>query len=251
MVAHRVGAVSLFRDRTGSPEGPALVGVLEEGIYTRTTGIGFDPYTSLAYLTNNDPASTVQLKGLDRIGVALAGGVPYLYSAGAIGLAGVSRDRDTRDVGFDPDSMPGKALVVARTPASLIVADTAQAVGAAPAMSLAVSAVGAGASRLTLGRIGADTRLFAFVSCFDARELYIVDIARGEPLAVVRGLSGPFDLVLDRWRERVYLADFRSSSIRIVDLAPLACRTQGQEADCGEVRITATLGKPSLPSELI
>ncbi|MBK6580959.1 MAG: hypothetical protein IPG17_33360 [Sandaracinaceae bacterium] len=67
-------------------------------------------------------------------------------------------------------------------------------------------------------------REFAFVSCFDSRDVYVVDLLTREVAAVMRGMSGPFEFEIDAVRERVYVADFRTSVIRVVDLAPmLAC----------------------------
>jgi hypothetical protein len=106
-----------------------------------------------------------------------------------------------------------------------------------------------------IGRIGNDPRRFAFVSCYNSREFYVIDLDLREPVAVVHGFSGPFELVLDRWRERIYVADFRSSVIRIVDLSPISCGG-GDDGTCdestvGETRIIATLGVPRPPEELL
>ncbi len=269
MVAYRVGAVSLFRDGPDRTEGPKLIGFLE-GIRERTTGIAYDPVTALAYLTSYDASNVIQAKALDRVGVRYAGENSVVYNAGPLWLTGVSNDRDTRDVDFDAESLPGKALVVARVPSSLIVADTEpDRADLSWTTASVVAEVGSGASRVTVGRIGDNQKLFAFVSCFTSRELFVVDTGLGEPVAVVRGFSGPFDLALDRWRQRLYVADFRSSTIRIVDLRPVICDPIDEDTACDaavvssganlpcrclddrELRITATLGEPSLPTELI
>lgn len=269
MVAHRVGAVSLFRDSSLRDDGPELLGLLE-GIRERLTGIGFDPHTALAYLTSWDLSNTIQAKALDRVGLSFAGQDTFAYDAGPLWLTGISYDRDTREVAFAPEDLPGKALVVARVPSSLIIADTtASRSDASWTTASVVTEVGSGASRVAVGRIGADGKLFAFVSCFNSRELFVIDTGLGEPVAVLRGFSGPFDLALDRWRERLYVADFRSSTIRVVDLRPLVCDPDDADTACDAVApasgsglpcrclqsrepgITATLGEPSLPTELI
>ena len=269
MVAHRVGAVSLFLDHPDRSAGPELIGFLE-GIRERITGIAFDPVTAFAYLTSVEASSVIQAKVLDRIGVRYAGKNSVLYDAGPIWLTGVSYDRDTRDVKFDAEGLPGKALVVARVPSSLIVADTEPSrVDLSWTAASVVTEVGSGASRVSVGRIGVNQRLFAFVSCFASRELFVIDTALGGPVAVVRGFSGPFDLALDRWRKRLYVADFRSSTVRIVDLRPVVCDPDDEDTSCDSARassqaalpcrcldglelgIIATLGEPNLPTELL
>ena len=269
MVAYRIGAVSLYLDGPGRAVGPKLIGVLD-GIRERIAGIAYDPVTAFAYLTSSDVSGVIQAKALDRIGVRYAGEHSVIYDAGPVWLTGVSFDRDTRDLDFDAESLPGKALVVARVPSSLIVAETEPDRGDLNwTTASAVVEVGSGASRVAVGRIGGNHKLFAFVSCFSSRELFVVDIRLGEPVAVVRGFSGPFDLVLDRWRQRLYLADFRSSTIRIVDLRPLVCDPDDEDTACDsavaasgaelpcrclddrELRITATVGEPNLPTELL
>jgi hypothetical protein len=62
---------------------------------------------------------------------------------------------------------------------------------------------------------------------------------------VVPNLSGPHALVLDDARERVYVADFRSSVVRVVDLSPLA-----DHASEEPVRVIASLGRPRVIQEL-
>ena len=96
-----------------------------------------------------------------------------------------------------------------------------------------------------MGRIG-DTPV-ALVSCFNSREVFVVDLASGRARSVVRNLSGPFDLAIDPVRQRLYVADFRSSVVRVLDLAPVA------EPDAGGVttaRLIATLGAPKVVQEL-
>jgi DNA-binding beta-propeller fold protein YncE len=269
MVAHRVGAVSLFLDGPGEAGGPKLVDVLDEALRERITGIDMDSRTGYAYLTSTDISNAIQPKALDRVGVDFEGDDSFLFTAGPLWLTGVSNDRDTRDVAFAPDRLPGKALVVARVPSSLVITDTATDRSDVNWTTAAVvTEVGSGASRITVGRIGDNEKLFAFVSCFNSRELFVIDTELGEPVGVARGFSGPFDVALDRWRERLYVADFRSSTIRIVDLRPVVCIPDDIDTPCDqaaaegaalpcrclqnrELAITATLGEPNLPSELI
>jgi sugar lactone lactonase YvrE len=83
------------------------------------------------------------------------------------------------------------------------------------------------------------------VACFDARELFVIDLITMLPRSVVPNLSGPYEIALDEQRQLLYVADFRSSVIRIVDLSPIA-------AGDGEapVQVVATLGEPQVLQEL-
>jgi len=95
--------------------------------------------------------------------------------------------------------------------------------------------VGEGPSKLAHAALG-DRRLL-FVSCFDARAIFVVDESNGELVSVIRGLSGPFDLVVDTARNRLYVADFRANVLRVVDVRGLV------DASKPPPRIVATIGK--------
>ena len=103
--------------------------------------------------------------------------------------------------------------------------------------------VGAGASRVTTGVLGG--RPTAVVACFDARALFVIDLQTMLTRSVVPNLSGPFDLELDEERARVYVSDFRSSVIRVIDLGALT-DSQGEAS----AAVIATLGTPRVLQEL-
>jgi DNA-binding beta-propeller fold protein YncE len=247
LVAHREGAVSLFLD---DGDRPRLVDVAR-GFSQRTTGIGIapkigsDPATGIAYITSVDYSTGVQSKSLDRVAVEFDGDQSYIVDMGRLYLDGISAERDTRAVAFNSDEYPGKAFVVARTPSALLSVDLGlERTNPRVVLATAVTEVGAGASRLAIGRIGDDERRFAFVSCYGSRELFVIDLDLEEPVSVIRGFSGPFEMAVDEGRNRIYVADFRSSVIRVVDLEPVL--SGGREA-----RIVATLGIPRPPEELL
>jgi hypothetical protein len=166
-------------------------------------------------------------------------------------LQSLANALDARDLAFIP-ALPGagealsqnSALIVAQEPSALLLADidaSRNAPGRARVKRTAV--VGAGASRLASGMLGG--RPTAVVACFDSRALYVIDLETMLTLSVVPNLSGPFEIVLDEERERLYVADFRSSVIRIVDLSRLA-DSQGETS----AAVIATLGKPRVVQEL-
>ncbi len=271
-VAQRNGTVAFFDSRDekkGNDAGPKLVHMVDK-FQQDITNIGFDPISGRAYLTSQEYGTTGGLKSLQRVGFFYYWDptTSFIYDAGYVFLRGVSAERDTRAIAFSPLA-EDKAFIVSRTPNALLIVDFATArTGALEAFVSRTVKVGSGASRLALGQIGSDPRLFAFVSCFGSRELYIIDVELAEPVAVIQRFSGPFEVAVDRWRKLAYVADFRSSIIRIVDLRPIVCAPESSDVECPEnlveaadsipcncfdrpSRIIATLGDPRPPEELI
>jgi len=278
LVAQRNGTVSFFTSRDkkdkGIEAGPQLV-YMVENFDRDLTNIALDPVSGSVYLTSQETATTGGFKSLqrvrfyyDKIEKKADLNTSFIYNAGSVYLRGVDLERDTRDIAFSPLA-EDNVFVVSRTPNALLIVDFSEArAGALEAYVSRTVKVGSGASRLALGQIGDDPRLFAFVSCFGSRELYIIDVELAEPVAVIQGFSGPFEVVVDRWRKLAYVADFRSSIIRIVDLQPIVCVPESYGVECPEEaadvtdpipckcfsqpsRIVATLGDPHPPEELI
>jgi hypothetical protein len=267
-VAQRNGTVAFFFSRDeedGDYEaGPQLVHIVDS-FQSDITNIGLDPVSGRAYLTSQEYSTTGGRKSLQRVGFFYDGDpdTSSIFDGGFVLLRGVSAERDTRAIAFSPLAEDkDKVFVVSRTPNALLIVDFATArTGGFEAMVNRTVKVGNGASRLALGQIGSDPRLFAFVSCFGSRELYIIDVDLAEPVAVIQGFSGPFEVTVDRLRKLAYVADFRSSIIRIVDLQPIICSPESSDVECPEnlvdaanpipCRIVATLGEPRPPEELI
>ena len=262
LVAHRFGAVSLFVD---SGDGPELTHVLSAGFDSDLTGLAYDRHTRTAYLSYNDRSQGGSNKLLFRIGVGLdqasllgagasfedAARAAFVYPRTVLRLSGVSLAADTRALSFVPadpalSHVQGRALVVGRQPQSLLMADvdTVQAQQGIAVVRRIVE-VGAGPSRVAHGRVNG--RHIAAVTCFNAREVHIVDLSLGRTLSVVSNLSGPFDAVIDGPRQLMYVSDFRSSVIRVVDLRPTLSAEAGEAT---EARLVGVLGRPKIVQEL-
>jgi len=185
-----------------------------------------------------------------RVGVAVDGDQypAYLYDSGVLSIEGTFNTADTRAVSMNP-VVAGEAIVIGHDPASLLWVDVASALDgtARPTQAFARArlSVGAGPSRVTIGKLG--ERTVAVVSCFDARQIYIVDADTAEPLSIVHNFSGPFEIALDSARQRLYVADFRSSVVRVLDLRPIV---EGASEEQPTSRVVATLGRPKLVQEL-
>jgi DNA-binding beta-propeller fold protein YncE len=258
LVAHRGGEVSLFLDDLGTADLQLQdVLTLKRGGSSEPlqepTGITFDPTTHLAYVSifARDSNDIGAKKVVGRVGLSSATDEKYpafLYDADALSLEGVSLGRDTRAVTPNP-ATPGEALIISRTPSALLWVDIASALDGQSLPTQAIvrrtTSVGRGPSRVITGKLG--DRTLAIVSCFDARQIFILDAVTSEVLSIVHNFSGPFELGLDAPRKRLYVADFRSSVVRVLDLTPLL---EGATETMPTARIVATLGHPQLVQEL-
>lgn len=255
LVAHREGAVSLFLDgaQGAGTSGPLLTDVLH-GLPREITGLAFDVSTSRAYASIYDRTSgTISAKLLASVGVTIDDKSPeqsFLHDTGVLEIEGVSALRDTRALTFQ-SAKPSEALVVSRGPAALLWIDMqASMTELTPGHVQAKKAtpVGAGPSRLATGTVGSTP--VAAVSCFDARQVFVVHALTGAVLSIVRNLSGPFEIAIDGPRMRLYAADFRASVVRVIDLSPLATMSGSGLTEPTSARVVATLGSPKVIEEL-
>ncbi len=272
LFAHRDGRASLFFDEPeGDSTAPVLVHTLS-GLPSELVDITVDPRTRVAW------APSAREPVLARVGIAFDGATrepdrSFLFDAGGAYLSGIdtgSASRgDTRLLRFDPRPEVERAYILARRPRALLIADTSDASAAVPVLD--VVPVGFGPSRLEIATIDVSDpeddasppmlRTLAFVSCFDTRDLYVIDVDLGELVGIVRSLGGPFELVVDPGRgkpseggygPRVYVADFRTSVVRVVDLGPMAACLRGATPDDGECspQLLGVVGRPVAVREL-
>jgi DNA-binding beta-propeller fold protein YncE len=218
------------------------------GLAPIPTGIARDPVSGLFYVTRVS-------NGLLRVGVAVAedaqavhGARLALFSAGLLPIEGATLS-ELRAIGFVPPSVEadatqqtGRALLVANVPSALALANISPG-SSGNGRVQRLTEIGSGGSRITVGSIGG--RSIAAVSCLASREIYVVDLSSMDVRAVIPNLSGPHGLAIDDTRQMLYVTDFRSSVVRIVDLSPL---TQAGSEE--SVRIIATLGTPRVVQEL-
>ncbi|MEM7448430.1 MAG: hypothetical protein AAF355_09325 [Myxococcota bacterium] len=265
LMAHRGRQASLFEILDG--QAPVLVDTIDE-LPSDLVAATWNPQTRRAWMPS------ISERRIANVGIAvdaltMEDDEVELFDAGSILLEDLDfitgGSGDTRAVAFDPrglDTHPF-AYIVAREPRSLLIADLRER---EPNVLNIVDIVelGDGASRMALAQVqaeGTDASFnLAFVSCFDSRDLYIIDIDRRRLVAVTRNLSGPFDLIVDPQRRLVYLGDFNNSVIRIVDLTPLlSClvdnyvgdntSTKFEERECAPTT-RALLGTPQPIQEL-
>lgn len=238
LIADRSGAVSLIVDRSsgGSRGAPELVDVLS-GLPTGIAGLDVLSRRQEAWITSTRTGA------VSRVGILLDSTAPSLetsslFLSGTAYVRGFDNGSDTRDLRFIGDT--SRVVFISRRPESILVASALNVLDVVPVEKFID--VDSGPSRLATGVIAG--RELAFVSCYDAKAVWIIDLGLGRDVGVVRGFSGPFDLEVDAARELLYVADFRSSTVRIIDLAPLATPESVEVP-----RIIAMLGSPLVPGE--
>jgi hypothetical protein len=246
-LAHQRGAVSLYIETEDDPS--LRLSSVAEDLGRTPTGIARDPVSGLFH---------VSLLGnqLLRLGVTFDSDGEFqdrasLFNATPLAIAGASLSQLRsiafldQPVGLGVGQGESQALIVANVPSALVLANvTPGASSSTTGRVQRVAEIGAGGSKIALGSVGG--RPLAAVSCLEGRSIYIVDLTSMETRAVVPNLSGPFGVAFDAARGRLYVTDFRSSVVRVVDVSQLASPDAAPES----VRVVATVGQPRVVQEL-
>jgi hypothetical protein len=254
MMSHRGGEASLFLEfEEGGSVAPQLVDVLT-GLPQDLGGVELVPESGLAWM----PSTTAP--EVTRVGVAVNAndaGFSLLFDAGGLALSGLATGQggDVRDVAVDPRPGVNRAYALTRSPEALLFIDLERTGPSRLAIDDVVD-VCPGPSRVELLELPLESgppEPLALVSCFNSRELYIIDLELRELVGVVGGLSGPFDLAVDLPRRRVYVPDFSTSVIHVIDLAPLVTCLSGGRTGMDECspQTVATVGRPRPVRELL
>lgn len=137
-----------------------------------------------------------------------------LVSGGLLGLGALSLG----DIAFADDR--GDTLIVLQTsPGALLFLDTSLGDDTEPLDQPSSPPIEVCAEPTRMQTYVDDGQRFAFVSCFRAALLYVVDIdARRVVDTVVTG-TGPHDLTVDPVREVVYVANTLESSLSVIDIS--------------------------------
>jgi hypothetical protein len=255
VVADRDESVSLFFDRASPNARPTLTdvvpGVVPGGAATLTreptSGHVWAPNITGSSISRVLPAMDAMTTPDEIEDARLAVLSSIVVRDLSTALAG-----DFRQVAFDPRPGNDKVYILSRAPAALIIASRTPDLGSYSTPSLVAERVidlGTGPSRLELATfdVGGEPRLLAFITSFDSRDLFVADVDRAELLSVAAGLSGPFAFVIDTARERLYIAEYRTSVIRFVDLAPMLLCLEGGATPTAECtpELLGFLGVPN------
>src|SRR5690554_6283107 len=255
LVADRDGSISLLIDRLREGEQPFVTDILPELGPESSPTLARDPHTGVVWA----PALNGSYIGRVIPAIDSATDPAQLLEARLDRLAGfnvwdlnVGGSADIRQVIFDPRPGRHQVYLLARSPSALIIADRRGDFGSRTGPGLIPTGIidlGTGPSRMAVERFEVDGEelLLGFVTSFDSRDLYVVDLDRGELLSVAAGLSGPFEFLIDKARRRIYLVDYHTSVIRFIDLEPMFGCLEGNLAIDDECTPTVlgTIGVPN------
>ncbi|MEZ4288065.1 MAG: hypothetical protein R3A47_07955 [Polyangiales bacterium] len=249
-VAHRNGAVSLLiEDEIERGANTMMVPTLVDsivGLSPELVTLGFDTKTGNAWL----PSAQVRL--VERVGVAIAptNALSFVSRLNPIVMDDLSVGDDIRQIVFDPRPDVSRVYMASRSPEALLVYDGRDIEQAKNL--IAEIPVGIGTSRLQLATlpVGGVSRTLAFVTCFDSRDVHIIDVDNLQSLTAIKNVTGAFELVIDAGRQRLYVVDFRSSVVRVFDLSVLDdCYNDGIPLECAPQAL-GLLGYPEPVEEL-
>ena len=252
LMAHREGKASMFFDqlRPGGPEPqkrPRLAATIDELAPEQVT-ITYEPGAKRAWIPSAEVAAIV------RLGIGIDGDPTqsYLFNAGTLFVSGLDNGRSNRDIRFDPRPGRDLAYIVARSPEALLVARSNVAGG--DLNMLGQISTCRDPSRLQVAEVPArgGSVLLAFVSCFLARSVQVIDTDKFQGITILTNISGAFEFVIDAPRLLMYTADFSTSVLRVADLRPLvACLDSGSDGpeECSP-QLLGLVGLPQPVSEL-
>ena len=254
LMAHREGKASMFFDqlRTGGPEPqqrPRLAATLDELAPEQVT-ITYEPGAKRAWIPSAEIAAIV------RLGIGIDGDPTqsYLFDAGTLVVSGLDNGVSNRDIRFDPRPGRNLAYIVSRSPEALVVARSDVAGGDLNMLGQIPTC--RDPSRIQVDEVEVPARggtvLLAFVSCFLARSVQIIDTDNFQGITILTNISGAFEFVIDKRRLLMYTADFSTSVLRVADLRPLVACLEGGVGGPEECspQLLGLVGLPQPVSEL-
>jgi hypothetical protein len=218
------------------------------GTSSRAVSLHVDPNTQFLY------AGAVASKSIERVGVraGTVSGLPVPYRAESLALNGMDGTGDVRDVLVDPrpraPGAPLHAYALVRGSGSVFLQSVVflelDPITSDGRFARAIDAVrvGIGPSKLVSAQIG--DRQLLFASCYDAGEIHVIDADRRQTVTVIRDVLGPFDMRVDTARKLMYVTDFRTSTLRVVDLSGLYVHKTAAPL------VIATIGVPTTPGSI-
>ncbi len=250
---HRGGQIALFFDEGGA-EPPRLLSVLD-GLGVGLSDAALRP-GGVLWATSRSLGTVERAETTLSCGRPERSGLRALSSLRAAGLdAGGAGAAELRAVSIS-EGEPPLAFVLSRSPRVLMAIDVAASEAAGRLVPRWSRSICPGASELRRAvlRDGrGELRSLLLVSCFDVNRLEVFLAEDGRHLVSIREMAGPYDFVLDSSRDRLYVADFAASVLRVFDLTPLADCLAGtvpsEEAACTP-RLGWVVGVPNTVREL-
>jgi len=253
LMAHREGFASMFFDqfRPGGPEPqkrPRLAATIDRLAPEQVT-ITYEPGAKRAWIPSAEVAAIV------RLGIGIDGDPTqsYLFDGGPLIVSGLDTGRSNRDIRFDPRPGRNLAYIVSLSPQALIVARSDVAGGNLNMVAQIPSCQDP--SRVQIAEVPArgGTVVLAFVSCFLARNIQVIDTDNFQGITLLTNISGAFEFVVDVPRRLMYIADFNTSVLRVADLQPIVDCLESEigndAAECAPI-LLGLVGLPQPVSEL-
>lgn len=247
----------------GFPAGGVGIAPVPVPRFVHVAGIDYQP----GFLTTFRASPEVDLvRFFDD--AASAPARPFVVRAGTVGITVNASGVDSRGIAIDGTErraceaqcnddltclqtcaeVPAQVYIANRTPPSLLIGETRANVSATGSDDLITIfdsfPLSYGASRVVFGSVinpEGEREPRVFVSCFDARYLFIYDPKGRRIDGQVRTGRGPHAMVLDPVEPYLYVAHFTDSYIGVVDLDQRHTQTYPS--------IIATLGVPLPPRE--
>jgi DNA-binding beta-propeller fold protein YncE len=253
LTAHELGGLSLFVESgpPGSLQSAPVLESVQENRLREPTSVTVDAQNKFVYVTtarDNAAISRFSARLLPQADVDGAGAErepgprELLYQTNRILISGVAAAEELRDIAVDPDD-PSRLFALTRgSPQAVVFLRLERTSPLLEARVVDAERVGAGPSKLRYVKLG--DRPFLLVSAYDARAITIIDANTRRTVAEVRNLSGPYDMAVDAARRLLYVADFRTSVVRVVDLAGLL------DSRLRPPGIIATIGAPRFRGSL-
>jgi len=146
-------------------------------------------------------------------------GFPTLVPSEFFFLNRVLPSDDGRGIAFSPDG--SRVHVLNRNPPMLQTIDTQPGPDGYPVNQIEDAVeICSRASQLTITDVGRGER--AFISCFSAGQVWVVDLDSGTLEAIVNVGRGPHAVAVAPTRKRLYVTNFLEDTISVIDLTPQA-----------------------------
>lgn len=250
LVGDQSGALSLFFDAVGAEEGKPELQFVRRGLAGQVTDIAVGDRSAYVALDLGSNSSGEKLISQIAFPQAPPEGFYAIYVAAQLRIGDLGTQPKIRSLAFMPGST-SDLLAVTLSPSALVRVDLARPRQQPFELRAeSVIALGSGPSKVQVATVGTDARPFAFVSCFDSHEILVIDVELRRMVSAIQGLAGPFSLAVDSARSRLYVGDFMSSTVRIVDLLPLVEANPDPTAGPAAPHVIGTLGRPSDPQVL-
>ncbi|WP_428262961.1 YncE family protein [Haliangium sp.] len=150
----------------------------------------------------------------------VAGSLPRFALGDYFFLDSVSPNGDLRDVrGISFNADGTRAYIVNRSPPMLHVIDTATGADGTPTNEVVANVeMCRDAANVVVTDPGQGER--AYVSCFPAGQVWVVDPDLGTVEDIITVGSGPHSMTLDPSRKRLYVGNYLDDTVAVVDIDP-------------------------------